>query len=383
MPWEKTEPMKERIKFILEVEEAALGFGELCERYGVSRKTGYKWWKRYEQGGLEALRDLSRAPHHCPHKTAPQVEQSIVELRRRRPRWGPVTLRMRLQRDNGDVKWPVESTIGEILKRHDLVGKRRRRRKPQGLFTTSRVETQEPNQVFTADFKGEFRTQDGHSCYPLTIQDHCSRFSLCCQALSSTRAQPVRERFERVFLEYGLPQAILTDNGVPFASHGLRRLSRLSVWWIRLGIQPLLIQPGHPEQNGRHERYHRTLQQETALPPAADHAGQQQLFDRFRYVYNHERPHQHLAGQTPAEVYRPSPRACPGRLPELEYPGHYEVRRVDVQGSIKLQGHKIFLSEVLQRQRVGLEEIHDGIWSIYLGKVLLARWNERENRIYG
>ena len=383
MPWEETEPMKERIKFILEVEQSAFGFSELCERYGVSRKTGYKWLRRYEQGGLEALRERSRAPHHCPHKTASDVERAIVELRRRRPHWGPVTLRMRLQRDHPEVSWPVESTIGEILKRHDLVRKRRRRRKPQALFATTHLETQQPNQVFTADFKGEFRTRDGRYCYPLTVQDHCSRFSLCCQALSSTRAQPVRERFERVFLDYGLPQAILTDNGVPFAGNGLRRLSRLSVWWIRLGIQPLLIQPGHPEQNGRHERYHRTLKQETALPPAGDHPRQQQRFDRFRHVYNHERPHQHLAGQTPAERYRPSSRSYPRQLPRLEYPGHYEVRRVDTNGYIKLHAHKIFLSEVLRHETVGLEAIHDNLWSIYLGEVLLGRWNERENRIYG
>lgn len=383
MPWEETEPMKERIKFVLEVEEAAFQFSELCERYGVSRKTGYKWLRRYEQGGLEALRERSRAPHHCPHRTAPEVEERIVKLRRRHPSWGPVTLRMKLQRQCPGVKWPVASTIGQILERKDLVQVRRRRRKPQGLFRTTRVQTEEPNQVFTADFKGEFRTQDGRYCYPLTIQDHCSRFSLCCQALGSTHSKPVRNHFEQVFLEYGLPEAILTDNGVPFAGNGLRRLSRLSVWWIRLGIRPLLIQPGHPEQNGRHERYHRTLKQETARPPAADRFSQQQVFDRFRHIYNQERPHQHLQGQTPAEVYRESKRSYPSQLPALEYPGHYEVRRVDANGSIKLHGQKIFLSEVLQHHPVGLEEIHDGLWSIYLGEVLLGRWNETESRIYG
>lgn len=236
---------------------------------------------------------------------------------------------------------------------------------------------------FSADFKGQFRTGDGRYCYPLTMQDHCSRFALCCQAHRSTSTGPVWVQFERVFREYGLPEAILTDNGIPFASNGLRRLSRLSVWWIRLGIQPLLIQPGHPEQNGRHERYHRTLKEETALPPAADLLAQQRAFDRFRQEYNHERPHQQLEGKTPAEVYRHSPRSYPSRLARVEYPGHYEVRRVSSDGYIKLYANRIFLSQVLQHENVGLEEIEDGIWSIYLCEVLLGRWNQRDGKIYG
>ncbi len=383
MPWEETEPMKERIKFIFEVESGMFRFNESCERYGVSRKTGYKWLKRYGEAGLEGLRERSRAPHHCPHKTPQEVEDEILQLRTRYRHWGPLTLRMRLQRDRPQLQWPAVSTIGEILKRHDLLKVRKHRRKPQGIFSGTGVQTEKPNQVFTADFKGEFRTQDGNYCYPLTIQDHYSRYSLCCQALKSTRGGPVRDRFERVFLDYGLPEAILTDNGVPFAGNGLRRLSRLSVWWIRLGIRPLLIQPGHPEQNGRHERYHRTLKQETAFPPAADERNQQRVFEGFRQTYNHERPHQHLQGKTPAEVYRPSLRPYPRQLPAVEYPGHYEVRRVDIGGFIKLHARKIFLSEVLQRETLGLEEIHDGIWSIYLGEVLVARWNEQEGKIYG
>ena len=290
---------------------------------------------------------------------------------------------MKLQRDEAEVQWPAISTIGEILKRQDLVRVRKRRRRPQPIFSGAQVQTEEPNEIFTADFKGEFRTRDGQYCYPLTVQDHYSRFSLCCQALKSTRGGPVRDRFERVFLDYGLPEAILTDNGVPFAGNGLRRLSRLSVWWIRLGIRPLLIQPGHPEQNGRHERYHRTLKQETAFPPAADERNQQRVFEGFRQTYHHERPHQHLQGKTPAEVYRPSLRPYPRQLPAVEYPGHYEVRRVHKSGQIKLHNQRIFLSEVLQKETVGCEPIQDGLWSIYLGNVLIARWNEKEGKIYG
>ena len=383
MPWKETEPMKERIKFIVEVESEVFRFSESCERFGVSRKTGYKWWKRYKEAGLEGLQERSRAPHDCPHRTSEAVEEEIVQLRTRYPRWGPVTLRMKLQRDEAEVQWPAISTIGEILKRQDLVRVRKRRRRPQPIFSGVQVQTEEPNEIFTADFKGEFRTRDGQYCYPLTVQDHYSRFSLCCQALKSTRGGPVRDRFERVFLDYGLPEAILTDNGVPFAGNGLRRLSRLSVWWIRLGIRPLLIQPGHPEQNGRHERYHRTLKQETAFPPAADERNQQRVFEGFRQTYHHERPHQHLQGKTPAEVYRPSLRPYPRQLPAVEYPGHYEVRRVHKSGQIKLHNQRIFLSEVLQKETVGCEPIQDGLWSIYLGNVLIARWNEKEGKIYG
>ncbi len=233
MPWKETEPMKERIKFIFEVESEVFRFSESCERYGVSRKTGYKWLQRYRESGVEGLRELSRAPHDCPHKTSEAVEEEIVRLRTRYPRWGPVTLRMKLQREEAEVQWPAISTIGEILKRQDLVRVRKRRRRPQPIFSGTQVQTEEPNEIFTADFKGEFRTRDGQYCYPLTVQDHFSRFSLCCQALESTCREPVRDRFERVFLDYGLPTAILTDNGVPFAGNGLRRLSRLSVWWIR------------------------------------------------------------------------------------------------------------------------------------------------------
>lgn len=383
MPWRETGPMKERIRFVMEVEEGVYRFSESCERYGVSRKTGYKWWNRYLEEGLEGLQDQSRAPHRCPHKTPAGIEARVVEQRLKYPRWGPEKLRAKLQRSDPEEPWPAASTMGEILKRHDLVHKRQRGRKSQAIFSGSRVQTERPNEILTADFKGEFRTQDGKYCYPLTIQDHYSRFALCCQALESTCRAPVRDGFERVFETYGLPEAILTDNGVPFAGNGLRRLSRLSVWWIRLGIRPLLIQPGHPEQNARHERYHRTLKQETAFPPAADQSAQQRVFDAFRQTYNHERPHQHLLDHTPAELYRPSLRPYPSQLPPLEYPGHYELRRVNKAGQIKLRNQRIFLSEVLEKETLGCEPLQDGLWSIFLGEVLIARCNEQEGKIYG
>ncbi len=383
MPWKETEPMKERMKFVLDVEAGIFGFGEVCERYGISPKTGYKWVKRFEAEGVEGLRDRSRAPHHCPHKTALWIEDQVVELRKQRETWGPVTLRMRLERQDPTIRWPASSTIGEILIRRELRKPRKRHRRGQPIFARGAVESQAPNEVFTADFKGQFRTRDRQYCYPLTIQDHSSRYSLCCQGLPSTLQAPVRIQFERVFLEYGLPEVILTDNGVPFAGSGLRRLSQLSVWWIRLGILPRLTQPGHPEQNGRHERFHRTLKQATTLPPAADLEAQQKVFDRFRQEYNQHRPHQCLGGKTPGEVYHPASRPYPKSLPAVEYPGHFEVRRVSSCGWVKLHGQAFFLSHALKAEPVGFEEVDDGLWSIYLGSVLLGRWEERHNRVHG
>ena len=383
MPWKETEPMKERIQFILEVDAGFFRFSESCQRYGVSRKTGYKWLKRWEEEGVEGLKDRPRKPHHCPHQTAGWIEDRVVKLGEEREDWGPVTLRDRLRRKEPAIRWPAASTIGEILRRRQVRQRRKRRRRGQPVFARGSVTSQAPNEVFTADFKGQFRTRNGCYCYPLTVQDHCARYSLCCQALESTSQAPVQTQFERVFVEYGLPEVLLTDNGVPFAGPGLRRLSRLSVWWIRLGILPWLTQPGHPEQNGRHERFHRTLKQATALPPQANHEAQQEAFDRFRQEYNQDRPHQTLGGKTPAEVYRPSSRPSPKQLPALEYPGHWEVRRVSSCGRVKLRGQGFFLSHALRHQPVGFEEVDDGLWSIYLGSVLLGHWEERENRVHG
>jgi len=383
MPWKETAPVKERIKLILEVESGVFNFSEVCERYGVSRKTGYKWVRRYEQGGFEGLKDHSRTPHCCPHQTPQEVEDRIVALRDRHQDWGPLTLRMWLARHEPEVSWPAVSTIGDILQRKGKTKRRRRRPRPQPIYSGTKVHSDAPNEILTADFKGQFRTGDRRYCYPLTILDHYSRFSLCCQGLESTATAGAREQFERVFRVYGLPQAILTDNGTPFAGNGLRRWSRLSVWWIRLGIQPLLIQPGHPEQNGRHERFHRTLKQRTAIPPAADPQGQQRRFDRFRQEYNEQRPHQNLDGKTPAELYRPSSRSYPRKLPEVDYPGHYEIRLVSSSGHIKFQNRQTFLSDVLSGERVGLEEIEDGIWSLYLGTVVIGRWDEAQRKMYG
>lgn len=382
MPWSETNPMKERLRFIDDLESTLYTMTELCERYGISRKTGYKWAERYVAGGLEGLLDRSRAPKRCPHRTEERVSQALVEARRQHPHWGPRKLLKILQREHPDWPWPAPSTAGEILKRQGLVASRRRRRRPQHPGRP-KFEVQAPNDLWTGDFKGEFLTGDHRYCYPLTMADYSSRFLLGCQGQLSTAGAGARSVCESVFQAYGLPQAILTDNGNPFGSQALCGLSRLSVWWIKLGIQPLRIEPGHPEQNAVHERMHRTLAAETTRPPAADLAAQQQRFDAFRQEFNHVRPHEALDLQTPAQRYQPSLRPYPNAVPEVEYPGHYEVRRVRRDGSIKWHGRMLFLSQVLAREPVGLEEIDDGIWSLHFGSFLLARFDERERRLQG
>ncbi len=378
MPWKETTPMDQRMRFVADVTSCRYTMTELCRIYGISRKTGYKWSRRYGEGGVDGLRDRSPRPHSCPHRIEVRSEEALVAERRAHPLWGARKLLVRLRRRHPSWSWPAPSTATALLKRHGLVEPRQRRRAklPPGK---PELWVEHPNDLWTADFKGEFRTGDGQLCYPLTVADRFSRFLLACEGRTSTARVGALPVFEEAFRSYGLPAAILTDNGPPFAAPlAPRRLSRLSVWWIKLGIRPVLIQPGHPEQNGSHERMHRTLRSETARPPAANPTAQQKAFDRFRGEYNHERPHEGIGLVPPAERYRSSPRLYPRRLPELCYPGHFEVRTVRSKGEIKWQGKKLFLSEMLYREPVGLEEVDDGLWSVYFGPVLLGRYDEQE-----
>ena len=383
MPWNETNPMKERLRFIDDLESCLYTMTELCDDYEISRKTGYKWVERYAAGGLEGLRDRPRAPKHCPHRTEERVVQELLKARRKHPHWGPRKLLKVLRKRRPKWPWPAASTAGDILKRHGLVKARRRRPQPRHPGRPKFV-ARAPNDLWTGDFKGEFLTGDHRYCYPLTVADRCSRFLLSCEGQLSTAGAGAHPVFECLFRERGLPRGILTDNGSPFSCpSALRGFSRLSVWWIKLDIQVLRIEPGHPEQNGAHERMHRTLKAETSRPPAADLRAQQRRFDAFREEFNEERPHEALAMQTPAEVYQPSPRPYPDHVPEVGYPGHYEVRRVRTDGSIKWQGEYLFLSTVLAREPVGLEEIDDGIWSLYFGSLQLGRFDERDRRLQG
>jgi len=381
MPWSETTKMQERMRFVVDAEEELFSMTELCQRYGISRVTGYKWLERFEGEGLEGLKDHSRAPISCPHRTDREVVELLADARRRHPSWGPKKLIPWLARRH-DRAWPAPSTAGEILKRLDLVKDRRRRRRIDHPGRPTTQATQ-PNQLWTADFKGQFKTRDARYCYPLTVADSYSRYLLGCRALCSTKTLGTKAAFQRLFQEYGLPQAIRTDNGTPFAAAtAIGRLSRLSAWWIRLGIRPELTQPSHPEQNGSHERMHRTLKAETTRPPSANRSAQQRKFESFRREYNQERPHEHLNQKSPAHLYAPSPRPYPDRLPEPNYPGHFEVRKVSKNGGIRWKKGWVNISHSLLEQNVGLEEVHDGVWSLYFGPLLLGRFHEDKLQLH-
>ena len=316
----------------------------LCERFEISLETGYVWLRRYRERGAAGLVEVNRAPHRHPNQTGTATEAAVLELRQAHMTWGPRKLKRVLERDQPGRRWPATSTVGEIVKRAGLVvsAKKRRRTEP---YTEPLQHAVESNRVWCADFKGWFRSGDGTRIDPLTITDACSRYLLRSQAVEKADTERVRAIFEAAFREYGLPWAIRTDNGAPFASSAVCGLSRLAVWWTRLGIEHERIQAGHPEQNGRHERMHRTLKLD--LRSAEDWRGQQRELDRFRQDYNQVRPHEALGMQTPASVYEPSQRAYPERLPKLEYPSTLLVRTVNGKGHFRWKSHDVFLGEVL------------------------------------
>ncbi len=382
MPWRVSSPMTQRRDFIDDYRRGLYSMTDLCAHYGISRRIGYKWIERYERSGYDGLADQRRAPRSCPHRTPEAIVELVLAGRRAHPSWGPRKLIPYLARRHPGWKWPAPSTVAELLKRHGLVPKRRRRPRPghPGRPTTP---MDAPNAVWTADFKGQFKTGDGEYCYPLTVVDGYSRYLLACQALPGTLLAPTRATFVRVFREYGLPERIRTDNGVPFATCALGRLSRLSAWWIRLGITPELIEPAHPEQNGRHERFHKTLKSDSIRPAAATRAAQQRRFTRFRHEYNTERPHEALGQQPPTSVYTPSARPYHRRLPPLEYPAHYEVRLVSANGGVRWRSGWVNCSHILAGEYVGFDEVDDGIWAVYFGPMLLGRFHERTRAIIG
>lgn len=380
MPWMETSPVEQRKRFIEDHRLGLYAMKELSERYGVSRKTGYKWLDRFEEGGLRGLHDRSRRPHHCPHRISGEIARLICGARSQHPSWGPEKLLQWLAPRYPGVDWPAISTAGDLLARRGLVKKGRRRRHYQhpGVVLPT---TRQPNDLWTADFKGHFRTRDALYCYPLTVADLHTRYLLACHGLLGTKGREVRPVFERLFREYGLPRAIRTDNGVPFATCGIHGLSQLNVWWLRLGIQHQRILPGQPQQNGAHERMHKTLKGEATRPPRANLAGQQRAFNRFRYLYNEERPHESLEGKTPASLYLPSDREYTGKLPPIEYPGHFIVKRITNAGTFRFKKRLLFIANALKQHSIGLEEVADGIWSIHFCNVLLGKVDERDGII--
>ncbi len=380
MPWKETCAMNERVKFIGLHSEEEWTMAELCRHFDISRKTGYKTVKRFKKNGLIGLEDRSRAPHHHPNAVSELVEQAVIAARHAHPRWGPKKLKAWLQRRDTETKWPAVSTFGEILSRHGLTVPRRRCRKTQA-YEQPFVGCDYPNAVWSGDLKGWFLTGDGVRCDPLTISDNYSRMLLRCQAVTPTNHEAIQPVFEAAFREYGLPSAIRTDNGPPFATTTVGALSRLSIWWLKLGIIPERIEPGKPQQNGRHERMHRTLKGETASPPKRTWRTQQKAFDHFREEYNYERPHESLDQQTPAEFYLPSPRPYPLLVPEMTYPDDMAVRRVHHQGDLKWKGRHIYLSATLASELIGLRQVSDRLWDIYFGPIKLAQLDTYEQRL--
>ncbi len=323
-----------------------------------------------------ASRELPRRAHSCPHRTPEDLVEAILDLRRKHPTWGGKKLRKILRNRHPRIAWPAISTISDILKRHGMIEKKSRRKYP-GHPGKPNTSMDQPNDTWCADYKGEFKTRDGIYCYPLTVTDGCSRYLLACKGLHSTAYTGARPVFTKIFRKFGMPRIIRTDNGPPFATTAIGRLSRLSVWWIRLGIFPELIQPGCPQQNGRHERMHKTLKGETTRPPAASLRGQQHRFNQFIEEFNNVRPHEALDQETPSSLYTRSRRAFPSRLPSPEYPDHFEKRLVSRNGGFRWHFVRVPISHTLEGQYVGLEEVDDGIWDVYFGHVRLGQMDER------
>ena len=382
MPWKSTSPETEQIRFIQRWERGGENFLELCQTFGISRKTGYKRVHRFQAWGWDGLGDWSRAPHRHPNQTGPEVVRRLIASRQEHPTWGPKKLVAWLQDREPCPSvegWPAPSTVGELLDRAGLV-RRRKRRHQASPWRQPFVQAEHPNDLWCIDLKGWFRTGDGVRVDPLTVEDASSRYLLACHGLSQPRGPQVRLVLEQTFREYGLPRAIRTDNGPPFASVGLGGLSSLAVWWVKLGILPERIEPGHPEQNGRLERLHRTLKAETATPPQPTWPRQQRAFQTFRSNYNEERPHEALGQQPPTRRYRPSMRPYPTRVGSPEYEAGTTVRRVRTNGEIKWQGQMVYLSEALCGEPVGLTSQDDRFWTIRYGPLQIGLLDSYANR---
>ncbi|MDQ2078546.1 IS481 family transposase [Marinimicrobium sp. ABcell2] len=381
MTWKETCTMSERESFINGWLSGCFSVTELCERFGVSRKTGHKWINRFKAEGMAGLADQSRARHTQAQRTPEAVIERIVELKLRYDRWGPVTIHSALHRDNPDGHWPAISTIGEILSAHNLVKTRRPRRKTPP-HTQPLAHATGPNEVWSADFKGHFRLGNGHWCYPLTLSDNCSRLLISCRGMPTLDLKASFEVYRQAFRSYGLPKVIRTDNGWPFAMNVLGGLTPLAIWLLKLNIYPERIAPGKPSQNGRHERMHRTLKDHTAKPPKGDMSAQQRAFNHFRNEYNEERPHQSLGlGKCPIDVHVPSPRPYPERIPQIHYPDEFAVRKVKYGGYIKLNGQPIYTTRQLTGEHIGLEPLDHERWQLYFGRLKLGVVDERLGRV--
>jgi len=366
MPWKMEKPMDQKVKLIGDWLDKNYSIKELSNKYGVSRKTIYKWLKRYEDEGIAGLEDKSRASHNHPNLTNSDIVNRIVEYKLKHKTWGPKKIINNLKILYPKEEWPSVSTTGDWLKKNDLVNEKKLR-KHVHQYQDHFVDCTKPNDVWSADYKGQFYTKDKKVCYPLTVTDNFSRFLIACDGLEGPRYLETRACFERIFREYGLPLAIRTDNGTPFSGMAVGGLSRLAIWWIQLGIIPERIIPGKPQQNGRHERMHRTLKCDTLNPAGFNIADQQKKFDFFRVEYNIERPHESIGMKKPGELFEKSNRSYPDSIKPIEYPEGFEVRIVKHGGEISFGNDQYFISELLCGDKVGLKEIEDGLWQMNYG----------------
>ncbi len=377
MPWLEVNPMDQKVLFIADFLRESRSFTDLCIQYGISRKTGYKWLTRYQQSGVDGLLEHSRKPRSSPQQTPYPIRQAILKLRQCGDLiLGPKKIQKLLLQQYPNESIPSKTTIYKILYDAGMVEKRHRKQRvspfPQPFAPVESV-----NDLWSADFKGQFKMRSGAYCYPLTIMDHKSRFLLCCQGFEGPRFEETKCAFEKIFRDYGLPRRIQTDNGVPFASRAAAGLSRLSAWWVSLGILPERIEPGKPQQNGRHERMHRTLKQAVTKPPERGFRAQQKRFDQFITDYNQNRPHEALQQQTPASVYKASERIYREDPHEFIYPDYYEQLSVQHPGIVYFRNHTIYISNVLINYCVGLNEVEQGIFDVYFGPIYLGRFDER------
>lgn len=377
MSWKEVNPMQQKILFIADYLRQTSNLTNLCLHYGISRKTGYKWIQRFEVTGIDGLNEQSRRPNSSSLQTPYRLQQAIIELRQKyQTTPGAKKLQVMLAQRYPNETIPSKSTIYNILNRAGLVQSRRRKRRvepyPQPFSPVS-----DANELWSVDYKGQFKLLNGQWCYPLTVMDHKSRYLFACDGLKGPRLKETKAAFIRLFKEYGMPSRMRSDNGTPFASIACGGLSKLSIWWIKLGIRPERIEPGKPQQNGRHERMHRTLKKATTRPPSRSMKKQQQRFNSFCKEYNEVRPHEALQQKTPASQYTPSSREYPNKLPTIQYPDYYEIKKVSSNGVVYWRNKIVYVSQLLDREMIGMEEIDDGIWQVYFGPIMIGQFNER------
>lgn len=380
MPWKITGPMDQKIQLIADWQKIQHSITDLSKKYGISRKTVYKWCDRYKRKGIDGLKDQSRIPSYNPNRTTDDIIKLLIKEKLKNRKRGPVKIYHQLKRQYPSVKLPAPSTISHWLKKHGLVNRRKKRQRVPP-YTEPFITAQSPNDVWSADYKGQFYTRDKRACYPFTISDNYSRYLLTCTGLPGPRYSQTREALENAFKQYGLPDAIRVDNGTPFAGRCVGGLSRLSIWWIQLGIAPERIDKGCPQQNGRHERMHRTLKLEAVNTRVANMKEQQKLFDEFTYDYNHDRPHEALNHESPACYYRKSSRPYVDRPPAVEYDLDYTVRSVRYNGYFRFNGQLYYLTDLLHKQRIALKEFADGLLKIYYSFYPIGILDLRRNKV--